>query len=73
MTAAGDGGGGEGMALVEGFRGDVLAWVRLGAGGIVAACHLRDPSWFQWPLLETAIDGMPPHTAGSTELPASPD
>jgi Ni,Fe-hydrogenase III large subunit len=57
MTAAGDGGGGEGMALVEGFRGDVLAWVRLGAGGTVAACHLRDPSWFQWPLLEAAIDG----------------
>jgi Ni,Fe-hydrogenase III large subunit/Ni,Fe-hydrogenase III component G len=50
-------GGGEGLALVEGFRGDVLAWVRLGAGGSIAACHLRDPSWFQWPLLEAAIDG----------------
>ena len=49
--------GGEGLALVEGFRGDVLAWVRLGAGGSIAACHLRDPSWFQWPLLEAAIDG----------------
>jgi Ni,Fe-hydrogenase III large subunit len=58
MTAAGDGGGGgEGMALVEGFRGDVLAWVRLGTNGSIAACHLRDPSWFQWPLLEAAIDG----------------
>ena len=50
-------GGGEGLALIEGFRGDVLAWVRLGAGGSIAACHLRDPSWFQWPLLEAAIDG----------------
>ena len=20
-------------------------------------CHLRDPSWFQWPLLEAAIEG----------------
>ena len=50
-------GGAEGLALVEGFRGDVLAWVRLGAGGFIAACHLRDPSWFQWPLLEAAIDG----------------
>ncbi|HNB28229.1 MAG TPA: NADH-quinone oxidoreductase subunit C [Alphaproteobacteria bacterium] len=47
----------EGMALVEGFRGDVLAWVRLGADGRVARCHLRDPSWFQWPLLEAAIEG----------------
>jgi Ni,Fe-hydrogenase III large subunit len=47
---------GEGIALVEGFRGDVLAWVRLGAGRI-ERCHLRDPSWFQWPLLEAAIEG----------------
>jgi Ni,Fe-hydrogenase III large subunit len=48
---------GEGMALVEGFRGDVLAWVRLDERGLVARCHLRDPSWFQWPLLEAAIEG----------------
>ena len=47
---------GEGVALVEGFRGDVLAWVRLDAGR-VERCHLRDPSWFQWPLLEAAIEG----------------
>ncbi len=25
--------------------------------GKVARCHLRDPSWFQWPLLEAAVDG----------------
>jgi Ni,Fe-hydrogenase III large subunit len=50
-------GGGEGMALVEGFRGDVLAWVRLDADERIARCHLRDPSWFQWPLLEAAIEG----------------
>ena len=48
---------GEGIALVEGFRGDVLAWVRLGADGRVARAHLRDPSWFQWPLLEAVIEG----------------
>ncbi|MBM3490973.1 MAG: hydrogenase expression protein HypE [Alphaproteobacteria bacterium] len=48
---------GEGMALVEGFRGDILAWIRLGPDGRVARCHLRDPSWFQWPLLEAAIEG----------------
>ena len=46
----------EGTALVEGFRGDILAWVRMGPGG-VERCHLRDPSWFQWPLLEAAIEG----------------
>lgn len=48
---------GEGLALVEGFRGDVLAWVRVGADGTIGRCHLRDPSWFQWPLLEAAIEG----------------
>jgi Ni,Fe-hydrogenase III large subunit/Ni,Fe-hydrogenase III component G len=47
----------EGMAIVEAFRGDVLVWVRLDAAGQVARCHLRDPSWFQWPLLEAAIAG----------------
>lgn len=47
---------GEGAALVEGFRGDVFAWVQL-SGGQVERAHLRDPSWFQWPLLEAAIDG----------------
>ena len=47
----------EGAALVEGFRGDILVWLRLGAGGQVERCHLRDPSWFQWPLIEAVIDG----------------
>ena len=47
----------EGAALVEGFRGDVFAWIRIGATGVVERCHLRDPSWFQWPLLEAAIEG----------------
>ena len=23
----------------------------------VERCHLRDPSWFQWPLLEAVIEG----------------
>ncbi len=48
---------GEGMALIEGFRGDILVWLRLNADGTVARCHPRDPSWFQWPLLEAAIEG----------------
>jgi Ni,Fe-hydrogenase III large subunit len=58
IAVALDGGdiNGEGLGLAEGFRGDVLAWVRLD-GSRIARCHLRDPSWFQWPLLETAIEG----------------
>ncbi len=46
--------GREGMAMVEGFRGEVLVWLRL-RDGRIERCHLRDPSWFQWPLLEAAI------------------
>ncbi|WP_142849148.1 nickel-dependent hydrogenase large subunit [Telmatospirillum sp. J64-1] len=49
--------GGEGMALVEGFRGEILVWVRLSQVGRIVRCHPRDPSWFQWPLLEAAIEG----------------
>jgi Ni,Fe-hydrogenase III large subunit len=48
---------GQGMALIEGFRGDVLVWLSLAQDATVRRCHLRDPSWFQWPLLEAAIEG----------------
>jgi Ni,Fe-hydrogenase III large subunit len=51
MTA----GAGEGAAMIEGFRGDIFVWLRLNGDGTVARCHLRDPSWLQWPLLEAAI------------------
>jgi Ni,Fe-hydrogenase III large subunit len=50
------GGAGEGLGFAESFRGDVLVSVRLDGARIVC-CHLRDPSWFQWPLLEAAIEG----------------
>jgi len=47
----------EGLGLVEAFRGDVLVWLRLGADGRIERCHLRDASWFQWPLLEACVEG----------------
>jgi len=47
---------GEGVAMAEAFRGDVLAWARI-SDGRIERCHLRDPSWFQWPLLEAVIEG----------------
>ena len=46
----------QGMAVIEAFRGDVLVWLRV-TDGYIARCHLRDASWFQWPLLEAAIEG----------------
>jgi Ni,Fe-hydrogenase III large subunit len=48
---------GEGLGFAEGFRGDVMVSLRLGSDGRIARCHLRDPSWFQWPLLEAVIEG----------------
>ena len=47
----------EGLGLTEAFRGDVLIWLRLDGKGRIERCHLRDASWFQWPLLETAVEG----------------
>ena len=46
----------EGMGMAEGFRGDVLVWLRI-EDRHIRRCHLRDPSWFQWPLLEAVIEG----------------
>ena len=45
----------EGVAMAEAFRGDALVWVRL-EDGRIARCHARDASWFQWPLIEAAIE-----------------
>ena len=53
----GAGGAGEAIAITEAFRGDVLVWLRLDRAGRIDRCHLRDASWFQWPLLEAAIEG----------------
>jgi Ni,Fe-hydrogenase III large subunit len=47
----------EGAAMVEAFRGDTFVWLRLDAEARIRRCHLRDASWFQWPLLEAAIEG----------------
>ena len=49
--------GGEGVGLVEAFRGDALHWVQLDDGGLIRAIFMRDQSWLQWPLLEAAIEG----------------
>jgi Ni,Fe-hydrogenase III large subunit len=50
---------GEGVGLVEGFRGECLHWMRLDDGGLIHAVFMRDPSWLQWPLLEAAAGSGP--------------
>lgn len=47
----------EGLAIVEGWRGEILCHVRFGDGGRIARLFPRDPSWFTWPALEQLIHG----------------
>jgi Ni,Fe-hydrogenase III large subunit len=47
--------GSEGLGLVEGWRGEILAYVRFAAGGTIARYYPRDPSWLNWPALEHLI------------------
>ncbi|HSJ80728.1 MAG TPA: NADH-quinone oxidoreductase subunit C, partial [Thiobacillus sp.] len=42
----------EGLGWVEGWRGEVLVAVRIGADGRLDRVHPHDPSWQNWPLLE---------------------
>jgi len=45
---------------VEGWRGEVFVALELSGGGAdarIARCHLHDPSWQNWPVLEHAIMG----------------
>jgi len=49
--------GSEGLGLVEGWRGEILSYVRFGADGRIARYFPRDPSWFNWPALELLIHG----------------
>jgi Ni,Fe-hydrogenase III large subunit/NADH:ubiquinone oxidoreductase subunit C len=42
----------EGLGLVEGWRGEILSYVRFDAAGKIARFYPRDPSWLNWPALE---------------------
>ncbi len=46
-----------GVGCIEGWRGEIIAYVRLEAGGIVSRYFPRDPSWLNWPALEVLILG----------------
>jgi Ni,Fe-hydrogenase III large subunit/Ni,Fe-hydrogenase III component G len=46
-----------GMALVEGWRGEIVYWVQSGANGDISRCMVRDPSSLNWLGLEQAIHG----------------
>ena len=49
--------GAQGLGLLEGWRGEILCYVRFAADGRVARFFPRDPSWLTWPALEHLIQG----------------
>lgn len=49
--------GTSGLGRIEGWRGDILSFVRFGDDGRIARFFPRDPSWFTWPALEQAVLG----------------
>ncbi len=46
-----------GMGFVDGWRGEVMSFIRFGDSGKIARYFPRDPSWFTWPALERLIMG----------------
>jgi Ni,Fe-hydrogenase III large subunit/Ni,Fe-hydrogenase III component G len=46
-----------GAGWVEGWRGEILVAIEIGADGRIARCHCHDPSWQNWPVLEHAVIG----------------
>ncbi len=45
----------EGLGLVEGWRGEILTYVRFGGDGRIERFFPRDPSWTTWPALEVLV------------------
>ncbi|MBI3430581.1 MAG: NADH-quinone oxidoreductase subunit C [Actinobacteria bacterium] len=48
---------GVGAGLVEGWRGGIFVALTLSKGGRIDRCHVHDPSWQNWPVLEYAVIG----------------
>jgi Ni,Fe-hydrogenase III large subunit len=46
-----------GLGIIDGWRGEIITFVRFDAAGRIARFFPRDPSWFTWPALERLIHG----------------
>ncbi len=49
------GGPSVGLGIIEGWRGEIVSFVRLDAAGKIARFYPRDPSWLIWPALELLL------------------
>ncbi len=47
----------EGVGIVDGWRGEIITYVRFDEMGRIARYFPRDPSWLIWPALEKLIRG----------------
>jgi len=47
----------EGIGMIEGWRGEIFAYIRFDETGKVSRYFPRDPSWLNWQALELLIMG----------------
>jgi Ni,Fe-hydrogenase III large subunit/Ni,Fe-hydrogenase III component G len=45
------------LGAVEGWRGEILHWIRTGSNGRLERCKIKDPSLNNWPALVEAVQG----------------
>lgn len=45
------------LSAVEGWRGEIIHWVRTGEGNCLERCKIKDPSVNNWPALVEAVQG----------------
>ena len=45
------------LGAVEGWRGEILHWIRTGPQGRLERCKIKDPSLNNWPALVEAVQG----------------
>ena len=45
----------EGLAMIDGWRGEIVTYVRFGADNSIARFYPRDPSAINWPALEKIV------------------
>ncbi len=44
-----------GLGILEGWRGEIVTYVRFDHEGKIARFYPRDPSWFNWPCLQQIV------------------
>jgi Ni,Fe-hydrogenase III large subunit len=45
------------LGAVEGWRGEIVHWVRTGEGNRIERCKVKDPSINNWPAIVEAVEG----------------